>query len=356
MMRKAMLFVLVAVTTMGLLATSATAKGSRSFFGVVQGQPFSARDYTQLGKAGTGTVRFGLSWNMVQPRRTSGFNWNVYDAKIGALAAHGVRAFPTLGGSPQWIAKEPRRPPIKSKADKQAWRNFLKAAVERYGRGGTYWRTVYPAQHPGKRKLPITEWQIWNEPNLPKFFPKEHATRKYAKLVKISHNAIQGADRRAKVVLAGMPAFLHPTADKFLGRLYRVKGFKRSFDAAALHPYAENMKKFVTAIKRMRGTLKKHHDKRKGLWLTEVGWGSKSRHGHLNVGKRGQKRLLKKSFSVSLHNRRRWHIEGVQWFAWRDPARGQPTNCSFCGSAGLLKHNYNKKPAYRAFRRFAKRH
>jgi hypothetical protein len=356
MMRKAMLFGLVAVTTMSLLATSAAAKGSRSFFGVVQGQPFSARDYTQLGKAGTGTVRFGLSWNMVQPRRTSGFNWTAYDAKIGNLAAHGVRAFPTLGGSPQWIAKEPRRPPIKSKADKQAWRSFLSAAVQRYGRGGTYWRTVYPAQHPGKRKLPIAEWQIWNEPNLPKFFPKKHASRNYAKLVKISHKPIQGADRRAKVVLAGMPAFLHPTADKFLGRLYRVKGFKRSFDAAAVHPYAENMKKFVTAIKRMRGTLKKHHDSRKGLWLTEVGWGSKSRHGHLNVGKRGQKRLLKKSFSVSLHNRRRWHIEGVQWFDWRDPARGADTNCSFCGSAGLLKHNYRKKPAYTAFRHFAKRH
>jgi polysaccharide biosynthesis protein PslG len=354
MMRKAMLFVLVAVATMSLLATSATADSSR-FFGVVQGQPFSNRDYTQLGKAGTGTVRFGLSWNFVQPRQTSGFNWTAYDTKIGALAAHGVQAFPTLSGSPAWVAKEPKRPPVKSKRDKRAWRNFLSAAVERYGRGGTYWRTVYPTQHPGKRKLPITEWQIWNEPNLPKFFPKKHAVRNYAKLVKISHKAIRSGDRRAKVILAGMPAFKHPTAARFLGRLYHVKGFKRSFDSAALHPYAPNMKKFVAAIKGMRRTMKRHHDKRAGLWLTEVGWGSKRNGQRLNKGKRGQKRLLKKSFSVSLQNRHKWHIQGVQWFDWRDPSRSQPSNCSFCSSAGLLKHNYAKKPAYRAFRHFAKR-
>jgi hypothetical protein len=356
MMRKAMLFVLVGVATTSILVTSAAAKGSRSFFGVVQGQPFSSRDYRELGSAGTGTVRFGLIWNSVEPNRTSGFHWTAYDEKIGNLAAHGVRSFPTVSGSPSWIAKEPKRPPLKSDREKRAWRDFLTAAVKRYGRGGAYWRTTYHLQHPGKRALPITEWQIWNEPNLPKFFPKKHASRDYAKLVKISAKPIRQADRRAEVVLAGMPAFIRPTADKFLGRLYRVKGFKNSFDAAALHPYAENMKKFVTSIKRIRSTLKKHHDKRKGLWLTEVGWGSERRHGHLNKGKQGQKRLLKQSFSVSFQKRRKWHIEGVQWFDWRDPARKAPTGCSFCESAGLLKHNYGKKPAYRAFRHFAKRH
>lgn len=356
MMRKAMLFVLVMITAAAVLATTASAKGSRSFFGVVQGQPFSKRDYAQLGKAGTGTVRFGIVWNNVEPNRTGGFRWSAYDAKIGNLAAHGVRSFPTLSGSPSWVAKEPKRPPLGSKQDQQAWRNFLSAAVNRYGRGGTYWRTLYRAQHPGKKPVPITDWQIWNEPNLRKFFPKKHATRNYAKLVKISAKPIRQADGKAKVILAGMPAFLRPTADKFLGRLYRVKGFARSFDAAAVHPYAENMKKFVTAIKRMRRTLKQHHDKKKGLWLTEVGWGSKRHHGHLNVGKRGQKRLLSRSFSVSLHHRRQWHIDGVQWFDWRDPSRSAPTICSFCDSAGLLKHSYAKKPAYRAFTHFAKRH
>jgi polysaccharide biosynthesis protein PslG len=355
MMRKAMLLVLVAAAA-ALAATSAAAKGSRSFFGVVQGPPLTSRDYKELGEAGTGTVRFGLLWNAVQPNRTGGFHWTAYDRKIGTLAAHGIRSFPTVSGSPAWIAKKPKRPPLSSKSARNAWQTFLSKAVQRYGRGGTYWTTLYPLQHPGKPKLPITQWQIWNEPNLPKFFPKKHATRNYARLVKLSDKPIHQADGRAELVLAGMPAFISPTADKFLGRLYRVKGFKGSFDAAAVHPYAENMRKFVTAIKRMRTTLRKHHDRRKGLWLTEVGWGSMRHHGHLNVGRRGQKRLLERAFRVSVRRRHKWHIEGAQWFDWRDPAKGAPTNCSFCTSAGLLKHDYAKKPAYHAFRHLAKRH
>jgi hypothetical protein len=356
MTRRAMLLLLATVATMSCLASSAAAKGSKDFFGVVQGPGFTQRDYKQLGKAGTGTVRFGLQWNVVQPTRTSGYRWSVYDAKIGNLAAHGIRSFPTLGGSPPWIASKPTHPPLKSKKARRAWSRFVTAAVNRYGRGGSYWRTAYRQQHPGRSKHPIKEWQIWNEPNLKKFFPKKHRVHNYAKLVKISHKAIRRGDRRAKVVLAGMPAFKHPSADKFLGRLYGVKGFKRSFDSAALHPYATNMRKFVTAIKRMRRTMKRHHDKRAGLWLTEVGWGSSHNGQRLNKGKRGQKRLLKRSFRVSVHKRHKWHIQGVQWFDWRDPGAGYPTGCSFCSSAGLLKHNYAKKPAYRAFRHLAKRY
>ena len=351
-----MLFVLVAVAAMALLVTPAGAKDAGQFFGLVQGSPFTHRDYAMVGKSGAGTLRFGLSWIAVQPTRNGTPKWAQYDAKIGDLAGRGIRSFPTVSGTPPWVTKSPKRPPLNSKSSKRAWRQFLSDAVQRYGRGGTYWRNIYPRQHPRKRKLPITDWQIWNEPNLRKFFPRKHATRNYAKLVKLSDKPIHNADPKAHLVLAGMPAFLPPTADKFLGRLYRVKGFKKSFDAAAVHPYAENMRKFVTAIKRMRRTLKTHHDKRKGLWLTEVGWGSMRHHGHLNAGRRGQKRLLKRSFAVSLHHRRRWRIQGVQWFDWRDPARSEPTTCSFCSSAGLLKHNYRKKPAYRAFRHFAKRH
>ena len=354
MTRKTTFFVLVALMAMALLAPSAQAEGS--FFGVVQGQVFSKRDYAQIGKAGTGTVRFGLVWNNVEPNPTSGFHWDAYDAKIGNLAAHGVRSFPTLSGSPSWVAKHPKRPPLGSERDRKRWRNFLSAAVERYGRGGSYWRGRYHTQHPGKRPVPITDWQIWNEPNLPKFFPKKHAAHNYGRLVKISAKPIRRADGKAQVILAGMPAFIRPTADKFLGQLYRVKGFSKSFDSAALHPYAENMKKFVTSIKRIRRTLKQHHDKRKGLWLTEVGWGSARHHGHLNAGMRGQKRLLKRSFSVTLHKRRKWHIQGVQWYDWRDPAKGADVLCSFCGTAGLLKHSYAKKPAYGAFKHFARRH
>jgi hypothetical protein len=92
------------------------------------------------------------------------------------------------------------------------------------------------------------------------------------------------------------------------------------------------------------------------MWLSEVGWGSEkpSRRWPLNKGVRGQKRMLKKSFRLVLHKRRAWHVKRLFWFDWRDPARGQGHYCSFCDSAGLLRHNHRPKPAYRAFRRFTR--
>jgi hypothetical protein len=100
--------------------------------------------------------------------------------------------------------------------------------------------------------------------------------------------------------------------------------------------------------------MRKHHDRRTDLWLTEVGWGSEkpSRRWPLNKGRRGQKRMLKKSFKLVLQKRREWQIKRLFWFDWRDPPSGRPVNCSFCGSAGLLNNRRQAKPAYRAFKRF----
>jgi hypothetical protein len=98
--------------------------------------------------------------------------------------------------------------------------------------------------------------------------------------------------------------------------------------------------------------MRKTGDRKKPMWITEVGWGSAKPKGHssLNAGLEGQKRLLKKSFKLLLHKRHKWKIKRVLWFTWRDPLN--PGACSFCGSAGLLRYNRTKKPAYNAYVKF----
>ena len=49
-----------------------------------------------------------------------------------------------------------------------------------------------------------------------------------------------------------------------------------------------------------------------------------------------------------------WELNPVVWFDWRDPTNGAGGYCSFCASAGLLRHNSKPKPAYRAFRHFTR--
>ena len=105
--------------------------------------------------------------------------------------------------------------------------------------------------------------------------------------------------------------------------------------------------------RRTRKTMSKHRDRKTALWITEIGWGSANPAGHssLNRGLKGQKRMLDKSFRLFLRKRHKWRIQRVLWYTWRDPLTDQGI-CSFCGSAGLLRHDRSQKPAYDAFVKF----
>jgi hypothetical protein len=344
--------VLIAASAIPAVAASSPPS---QFFGIMKGQPLDRRDFRQLRSAGVASMRFAINWYAVQPHERSQ-NWSATDKLVGNLAARGVQPVPFIYGSPKWVAKHARQPPVDGAEDAQAWRTFLTLAIDRYGPGGVYWSGPYQATHPGAEAVPIESWQIWNEPNLSKFFPREGMTRKYAKLVGISHAAIAAADPGAKVVLAGMPGYARPTAWSFLDKLYRVDGIKQDFDAAAVHPYSADIGQFKTILRKVRRVMSDHHDSQTALWLTELGWGSAAptRRWPLNKGSRGQKRMLQQAFRVVLNRRASWHIERLFWFDWRDPAGGTGHYCSFCSSAGLLRHNHEPKPAYRAYKHFAR--
>jgi hypothetical protein len=175
---------------------------------------------------------------------------------------------------------------------------------------------------------------------------------RYATLVRAAHRALRGADPRANVILAGMSGRGHPSDRKFLNRFYRQHQIRRSFDAVAVNPYAPQVPQVGHKIKRIRRVMGRHGDGAAALWVTELGWGSHhpDRFG-LNKGPRGQKRMLTKSFKLIVHHRTGWHIGRLIWFDFRDPS-GNAGGCSFCTSAGLLRHNGKPKPAWRAFRRF----
>jgi hypothetical protein len=212
------------------------------------------------------------------------------------------------------------------------------------------------------KPLPIRSWEIWNEPNLPRYFTNVAPVRKYATLLRISHQVIKGEDRHANVVLAGLAAYtsghLAPfRAWDFLSRLYKAK-LKPDFDVVGFHPYAASVPQLRFVMNRMRKTIKHHGDGKTPLWLTEIGWGSKhpSRSAPLNKGLRGQKRELQRSFSLLVRERRHWHIKGISYWDWIDPASPPPNqNCTFCSSSGLIRHTDEPKPSWGAYKRIIRR-
>jgi GH35 family endo-1,4-beta-xylanase len=342
-----------AITATGLVSATAQA-APHSFYGLVPNSDLGEADYRLMEKANVGSARVSLFWHVIEARRDQ-FDWSATDAVIGRLAAANIQSLPSLFGTPEWLAKDPAKPPVGSKRQSAEWSEFIEEAARRYGSGGTYWSSVYPTQHPGESPLPIAAWQVWNEVNGPKHFHPRPSVGKYAKLLKITRKAIEQGDPSAEIVTSGLVS--EPTGKggiegwDYLTKLLKNKGANRSLDHAALHPYAANARQIFTDLKRMRRALKKGGKRNAQTWVTEVGWSSDPKvGGKLAKSPNKQARLLKQTYKRLASKRKSWKIGGVYWYTWRDDPKARRV-CDWCPTAGLVKRNLKPKPAFREFRK-----
>ena len=349
------------VLALALLAAPGAQAARSEFYGITQPRALSVPDLYGIAGAKVHSDRFPLQWSHVEPSMSSALRWSDYDLLIGELAAAGIRSAPFVWGSPGWAGTGGWSRPPDSSPSRAAWEAFLKAAVARYGRGGSFWGTPYHRRFgPQATALPITSWQIWNEPNLKYAYPATTYTQKaarYGQLVKLSHDAITAKDSKARVVLAGITTQKDPHAFDFLSSLYSVRHIKDNFSAAAQHPYASSNALIKTAIERFRSVMANHGDEATPLWITEFAWGSHPPDSAgVNRGLNGQATALTNSYKMLLANRTAWNLQRVYWFLWRDPpgAPYSPDGCSFCSSAGLVRSDGTSKPALSAFKSFTR--
>lgn len=335
-------------------ASVSGAQAKRGFLGVVYGAGhLPDPDINRMSHGRVGNVRWPLFWANVESAQGQ-YSWAPVDEIVGDLASRGIRILPAVYSTPPFYASNPAKPPLATKAARHAWARFLRKLVERYGPGGEYWTNpaLYINQHGvGAPILPIKAWQIWNEPNLIRYFDTRSPVRKYARLLRIAHAAIKSRDPNARIVLGGLPGFAEPRGWRFLERLYRQRGIKTNFEAAAVHPYSRNVHQFRYEIRRTRDAMDQNGDRKTPLWITEFGWGSAPPDGTFNKGLEGQKHILRRSFELVLDLRRRWNIGRLFWFQWRDP-QTPVAGCSLCSFTGLFERNGAPKPAWRAFKHF----
>lgn len=354
---KASLSLLLIVALLAL-PTSAQAL-PRGFFGIAPQTPLSARDTARMRAGGIETIRAPLFWGGVQPKPNGEFDWTTFDEFVTTAAEGHLEVLPFLCSPPGWVSRLDTRLPIDNGRQRRGWAEFARAAVERYGPRGSFWEEHAPGTEDPLPRLPIHAWQIWNEENF-FYFTRPASPTRYAKLLRISHRAIHRADPRARVVIGGLfgnprqspPAAMDAT--EFLDRLYRVRGIKADFDAVALHPYAADAGELRLLVDGVRQAMLRHGDRRGGLYLTEMGWGSQARSSvSFEVGLRGQAQQLRAAYGYLLGHRHRLNLQQVDWFSWKDASR----LCSFCDSVGLFRSGYRfkPKPAWHAFVQITRR-
>lgn len=324
------------------------------FFGIVPQTSIGAKDLARMRVGGVETLRMPLSWAGTQHSRRSDYNWSGFDATVAAAAENRIEILPVLSEPPGWATGSSRRMPVDNGRQRRAWAEFVGAAVERYGIRGEFWEEHGPGSKKPLPRVPIHAWQVWNEENF-FYFTKPVSPGRYARLLAVSRPAIRRADPRAEIVLGGL--FANPKqgppaamdAIDFLDRLYRSRGVKADFDAVAVHPYAADVGELSRAVEEMRATMIRHGDRRSGLYVTEIGWGSayNPRAVAFEVGLHGQARELRRAYAYLLANRGRLKLRQVDWFTWKD-TQG---SCAFCDSSGLFRQGarFKPKPAWRAF-------
>jgi hypothetical protein len=357
--RRAAHLLVLCLTLLALAPASAQAL-PRGFFGIVPQTQLGQRDMARMRAGGVETIRVLMPWSAIEPRARGGYDWNGFDQTVALAAEDHLELLPFLISTPHWLSHNWRTLPVDNGRQRRAWAEFVEAAVERYGRHGEFWLEHGPGSERPLPKLPIRAWQIWNEENF-FYFAQPPSPTRYGRLLAVTHRAMHRADPGAELVLGGLfgnpgqgPPRAYDAID-FLDRLYKVPGVKANFDGVALHPYAANIEVLRSLVEAVRQTMVRHRDRRAGLYLTELGWGSQDdpQVVSFEVGLHGQGRELRSAYRYLIANHHRLGLRQVDWFTWKDVSGA----CNFCDSAGLFRRgtHFRPKPAWHAFVSLARR-
>ncbi len=335
--------ILAVVGFFGIAGESRAADDSDPFYGIISQRTMHAEDFDKMEWGRLGSFRYPVDWGAIQPAQGADFNWDRIDSLVEATSRRGIDFLPTMYNSPNWLSTDYRRMPVWGPGAISLWKKFLTSAVARFGTDGTFW-----VNNPEVPYRPVMKWQIWNEPNI-RNFAKPVSPRRYAKLMKVSAAAIRRTDPNAKLVTGGLyakpPKGTGIESSKFFNRLYRTRGFKQSFNIAAIHPYASNTGDSIRRTFPLRWSLNRHHDRRKHMVITELGWGSDSATTFGKGDADGQGLQLRSAYRKYLKYRRKLKLDSIYWFSWSDLPPGADS-CSFCHKTGLFDSSGEAKPAW----------
>ena len=321
-------------------------------------------EWGRMAASGVESVRAAFYWNEVQPHasfadvppeRAADFrdeggvptDFSHTDAVVASAARRRLLVLPVVHRSPPWAAE--RRAELASPPRSPAtYAAFLRTLVRRYGPAGSFW-----TEHPELPRTPVRAWQVWNEPNLTRYWTKQPFARSYVALLRAADRALHAEDAGATTVLAGLPN----ESFTALRQVYRAGG-RGSFDVVALHPYTGKPRNVVRLVRLARDVMGKFRDRRLPVWVTELSWpasvGKATAPEGFGTTDRGQAARLRSALERLAAARRRLRIGRVFWYTWLSEPRG-PNAFNYSGLRRLRGGRVRPTPALRVFRRSARK-
>jgi polysaccharide biosynthesis protein PslG len=303
-----------------------------------------------MAQSGVESARVIFSWNLAQDERQFKPNFVRADQMVRDAATHGIDILPVITYAPPWARVQPDNLGS-APADLRAYGHYVSELVRRYGPRGYYWR-----RNPDVPRRPIRTWQIWNEPSLEyQFSPHAGWPQRYAQVLRTGARAVRARDRGATIVLAGFAN----DAWRAIAKLYRAGNVRPYFDAAAVHMYSASPGDFVEVTRRFRQAMDRYGDRRKPIYITEVGASASAGafaspgHEHFQVTRRGLARQIAPSFRALAGVRHRFRIERVYWYTWASPYQMPSGVFGYTGLNAFDGFAVGAEPALPAYRRMA---
>jgi hypothetical protein len=333
-LRRAALFFMLALLLSATATTSADAAKRTvpfGFFGTMLTNwqstsrlpdPVLDAQMARMARSGVESVRFALRWPDVEPS-SGAYDFSETDRLVAAAARHGLDLLPLVLHTPRWASMNPSHSNyyLYAPTDPQLYANFIRVLIGRYGPRGSFWATS------STPRVPIRNWQVWNEPAADFFWATRPWQPAYVRLLRRAYRAIHAADRGATVLLGGLAGVTTGSPWEQLRQLYRA-GAKGFFDAVSVHFFSVapslrlTVKQTVDITKLIRKEMRRARDRRKKVWYTELTWtaakGKIPRRHQLGfeTTPRGQAARLRHAFSRLARDRRRLGIGRVYWYNW----------------------------------------
>lgn len=273
------------------------------------------------------------------------------DRIVAAAAGAGLRVMPVVLRAPAWDRERRSVQASPPKGD-AAYARFLRTLIWRYGPKGTLWD-----ERPGLDARPVRAWQVWNEPNIDRYWssPRPFAKR-YAKLLEAANRAIHDADAGAEVVMAGFAN----DSWRAMAAAYRG-GVRGHFDRAAVHPFSGRLANVMKILRLNREVMRRRGDGKVPIVVSELTWpaakGKTKNTFGFETTPKGQAVRLRAAYRELLRQRKRLRLQSVMWYTWLSPDRDSPNSFDWSGLRRLGALGTDppvNKPAYGSYCRIAR--
>ncbi len=308
-------------------------------------QAYRDAELPKVEAAGVGLMRQEFLWRNIET--TPGvYKWTKYDAFVRDTAKRGIEVMPVLIEPPAFRSSNPSGSEMSPPKNYGDLGDFGAVVSARYGTNGTFWTA-----NPTIPKVPIRRFQIWNEPNIPRFWPDGVNPAQYAAMLKAVYPKIKAADPGSEVVSAGISEPQNPCCmplREFVTKMYQA-GVKGSLDTLALHPYWSNAAGSITLVEAARKIMDDAGDTGSALRISEIGWATGGPTYFYNQTEAGQATQLRTLYTELARRRVELNVKGIVWTIWRD----HPPPEEWTQYTGLERTDGSAKPAYDAYKAVA---